>query len=135
MIEGSMVRVTMNTENKDRPSTAFIGRLAAIDYGGAQVFGRWHRKDLKDDGHKELPIGKVDTHTFFPWTSVDHIEVLPESGQAETDYAEHLRVGMQALKSKDYAAALQHFRAALALKPEDQKSRYYLDEAERLSQS
>lgn len=135
MIEGSAVRVVMGSEGKDRPGTVFIGSLAVMDYGGVQVLGRWHRKDMKEDGHREVPVGASDTHTFFPWHSVDHIEIMESSGGKETEYAEAYRQGVQSLKAKDYAAAAVRFREALVLKPGDQKSQYYLEESERLSQA
>ena len=134
MLEGSFVRVILNAGGADRPGTAFIGRVGSIDYGGIQVTGRWHRKALKEDGQKEVPVGPADIQTFFPWTALDYIEIQPESDGREGQFAEHYRLGMNALKSKDYQSAGAHFREALTLKPEDQKSRYYLDEADRLAQ-
>ena len=135
MLEGSLVRVILNTGGADRPGTSFIGRVGSMDFSGIQVEGRWHRKALKEDGQKEVPVGTGDVQTFFPWTALDFIDIQPESHGREGEFAEHYRLGMQALKAKDYPAAATQFRGALALKPEDQKSRYYLEEADRLAQS
>ena len=118
----------------ERPGTAYIGRVASLDYTGLQVTGRWHRKATKEDGQKEGPVGSVDLQTFFPWSSLDFVEILPESGERETNFSDLSRLGVQALKAKDYATALQYFREAIALKPGDQKIQYYIEEAERLSQ-
>lgn len=135
MLEGSAVRILLNNNGGDhRPGTVFIGRVAAMDYSGMQVSGRWHRKAIKEDGQKEVPVGTADAHAYFPWTSLDYIDILPESEPAENQYAEHYRLGLQAVKSKDYAKAAGHFREALLLKPNDPKSKYYLEEAERLGQ-
>lgn len=135
MLEGSHVRVTLGTGGTDRPGNFFIGRVESMDFSGVQIFGRWHRKALKDDGHKEVPIGADDRHAFFPWGSVDYIDILPESEGQENSFAEVYRQGLQALKSKNYSAAAEFFRQALTLKPGDQKSQYYLEESMRLSQS
>jgi len=129
------VRVLLSGPGADRPGTTYIGRVASMDYSGVQVLGRWHRKALRDDGHKEVPVGPSDGHTFFPWTSLDYIEILPESDDRENDFAQRYRQGVEALKAKDFASSIRLFREALSLKPEDQKARYYLEEAERLAQS
>ena len=134
MLEGSSVRVHMSGAGVERPGSVFIGRVGTMDYSGMQVAGRWHRKALKEDGQKEVPVGASDIQIFFPWASLDHVDILPESDSRESEFAEHYRLGMQALKAKDYQTAIRNFREALALKPGDQKSQYYLEEAERLSQ-
>lgn len=134
MLEGSSVRIHLSGTGVERPGTVFIGRVGTMDYSGMQVAGRWHRKALKEDGQKEIPVGTSDVQAFFPWTSLDYVDILPESDGRESEFAEHYRLGMQALKSKDYPTAAQQFRNALALKPGDQKSQYYIEEAERLSQ-
>lgn len=133
MLEGSAVRVHFATAGMERPGNVFIGRVGSMDFSGVQLLGRWHRKTLKDDGHKEAPVGSVDLHTFFPWSSLDYVEILPESENRETQFAEVYQLGMQALKSKNYEAAIRYFNEAIGLKPGDQKSQYYLEEAQRLA--
>lgn len=115
----------------DRPGTVFIGRVSSMDYSGMQVAGRWHRRALKDDGQKEVPVGTVDVQVFFPWTSLDYVEILPESDERESRFAEQYRLGMQSLKAGDYPAAIRYFQDGLVLKPGDSKTQYYLEEAEK----